>query len=1077
MAGRRAGRGFLLKPGRPLYRKTLARTLRLLLRTNLITNPSATASTSGYGISAGVGGVAAITRPLTGGRNNGPYARATWSTAQTGTPGNAGFFITPRPSASPGEYVSGRVWVRSSITQRITLYLQYLSATFVDLLSTNSAPVVLVADTWTELTLPQASAAPAGTTQIQTLFYAINGTGAQLWPIGATLDFDEVMVTKGLPFALGPYFDGSSSASADATYAWTGTADASTSTESGSVLAIPAATATASAPPPKIPLLLAAPAAHATVSAPAPGLTLGGFAFHVPPATATATATPPALTLGAYHVPAATATASAPPPKIPLLLAAPAAHATVSAPVPFLSMALVGWTADQSQRTLLDIVSTTGELDYTPPLMLPPAGMVERPIVRDSIILDPADVVIDANGRARAPAGSYTVVGGTVGVPHLLIGGRDVTYYRGVPAGLGRDRQEGPFGDCTLSLDLPWLTPFDNPGAGALAWLKAGAPVEIILKNGAVTKHVWAGHLVSDDGGNDEHAARTTWAASGALWQASTFGHRVPTIMDPTDIGTVIARSLNGVVARRYPSLRAPATGINTMARGSSDDSEMAYVQSLLATAWTSSTQWTVAKRVNTARTYDIKLKDVATVHHTVTVGAPGVDVTLSRDLTSTANALFGRGIAPSGFAWAGWCYPNFMADDAPAYPYASGATVMSIGDSDGGTLTGDGVSAWQRRVNELNLTGNVGVDGVYNSGDAAVCRGIQHAYGLLVDGIVGPQTWDATFAVGSSGGDLTGAYRRPLAIDPATEPNLYTPTGAIAGPNPAYAGAMRWERDTDYGPGVTKAEATASAVLELARDKDPALTGTITLTTDPREGSRFYATPGQNIQALGYNGTNPVLHVAAVDRDWAALTVTLAVDEHARDAITWAAIRGRDKEAMLDPARRPGRTNRRSRQDQDQIVPFDGESDGGIIPRHAIYGGLWTVIHIPLSEAGQVAKLDVRSQSPAAPFCMAFFAGPVTPAHLVRLVGDPLSGTNPFGRTEAAADALDDLGLIEALGGPGSAAGYWPGQEGSGSLTGRLKDTGGFTYNSVKGGWVWVAEWSPTSTFISGRIYPAPIQ
>jgi len=107
----------------------------------------------------------------------------------------------------------------------------------------------------------------------------------------------------------------------------------------------------------------------------------------------------------------------------------------------------------------------------------------------------------------------------------------------------------------------------------------------------------------------------------------------------------------------------------------------------------------------------------------------------------------------------------------------------------------------------------------------------------------------------------------------------------------------------------------------------------------------------------------------------------------------------------------------------------------------------------------------------------MAFFAGPVTPAHLVNLVGDPLSGDNPFGRTEAAADALDDLGLIEAFGGPGSAAGYWPGQEGSGTLTGRLKDTGGFTYNSVKGGWVWVAEWSPTSCFISGRVYPSPVQ
>jgi len=145
----------------------------------------------------------------------------------------------------------------------------------------------------------------------------------------------------------------------------------------------------------------------------------------------------------------------------------------------------------------------------------------------------------------------------------------------------------------------------------------------------------------------------------------------------------------------------------------------------------------------------------------------------------------------------------------------------------------------------------------------------------------------------------------------------------------------------------------------------------------------------------------------------------------------------------------------------------------GEIIPRHAIYGGLWTVIHIPLSEAGQVAKLDVRSQSPAAPFCMAFFAGPVTPAHLVRLVGDPLSGTNPFARTEAKGIALDDLGLIEAFGAPGSAAGYGRGQEGTGTLTGQLIDTGGLSYISARPPWIWVAEWSPTSTFISGRMLP----
>lgn len=755
---------------------------------------------------------------------------------------------------------------------------------------------------------------------------------------------------------------------------------------------------------------------------------------------------------------------------------------------------LLPWTADTSQKTLLEIVLTDTELQITPPsavagtgteslppvgaLALPPVGMTERTIMRESITVPAmtpgtdhrvhvSDAVYDAYARTTA----------TVGVPHVIIGGVDVTYLRGTPITIGTDRQEGPFGDVTFSIDMPQITPQDTPGSGSLSWLKPGAAVELVMVNSGAIKRLWAGHLVSDDGGNDATSPRTAWSASGTMWQASTFVHRVPTIMDPTDIGIVIARSLNGVVAHRYPNLAAPKTGINTMARGSSSDSEMAYVQSLLATAWTSTTQWTVAKRANTARTYDIKLKDTTTVHHTVTVGARGVDINLSRDMTSTANALFGRGIAPNGYAWAGWCYPNFMADNAPVYPFVGAGSVITIGTTDAGTDTGSGVSTWQRRVNDLNLTGNVPLDGVYNASDAAVCRQIQSDYGLLVDGIVGPQTWDATFAVGSGGGDLSGAYRRPLAIATETEPYLYTPTGAVSGSNPGYASAMRYERDTDYGSGVTKADATASAKLELARDYAPGLTGTIVLLTDPRESSRFLITPGQNIKTLGYDGVDKLLHIATVDRDWVNLSVTLTVDEHARDAITLAAIRQRNKEAMVDPARRPGRTNRRSRMDQDQIVPFDGESDAGILPRHAIYGGLWTVLHIPISAAGDIAKLDVRSESPAAKFCMAFFSGPVTPAHLVGLVGDPLAGDNPFGRTEAQANALDDLGLIEALGGPGSAAGYWPGQEGSGTLTGRLKDTGGMTYSSARPPWVWVAEWSPTSTFISGRIYPSPIQ
>lgn len=738
---------------------------------------------------------------------------------------------------------------------------------------------------------------------------------------------------------------------------------------------------------------------------------------------------------------------------------------------------LVAWSADISQRALLEILTDGGELDYLPPLVLPPTGMVERTITRASVTLDPADVIIDANGRARAPDDSYTVVGGNVGVPHLLIGGVDVTYVRGVPVALGQDQQQEPFGDVTLKLDLPQLTPLDTQGAGDLAWLVPGAPVEIILLNGSTTTRLWAGHLISDDGGNDATTPRTAWVASGTLWQASTFGHRVPTIMGPTDIGTVIPGALNGVVARRYPAIKAVTTSIQTRVMGAYTDSELAYSQALLATAWTSSTQWTITKAPGTARTYLMATKDVTTVHHTVTVGAPGVDVTLSRDLTSTANTLFGRGVDVNGYAWAGWCYPNLMPDNAPAYPFTDPSNTITVGTTDADTNSGTGVSDWQRRAGDLNLTGKVSVTGIYDAGDAAVCEVIQNDYGLSVDGVVGPQTWDATFSVGSGGGDLNGSYRRPLAIDPPTEPNLYSASGAITGPNPAYTAAMRFERDTDYGVGVSKADATSSAVLELARGKAPGLTGQIILLSDPREGSRFLIQPGQNIQVLGYGGANPLLHIATVTRDWTTLAVTLSVDENAHDAMTLASIQARILAAAPDPGRRPGPMTRASQLAPNIAVPYDGESNAGIIPRHALFGGLWTVIRVPVSQVGVIAQIDVSTDSPAAPFVLALFGAPITPAHLVSLVGDPLTGTNPFARTGAAATALDNLGLIEAFGGPGSAAGYWPGQQSTDPLTGRYLDTAGVSYISTLPPWVWVAEYSPTSTFISGRVYPAPRQ
>jgi len=764
---------------------------------------------------------------------------------------------------------------------------------------------------------------------------------------------------------------------------------------------------------------------------------------------------------------------------LPLGTASLGSDVTLAATLNLDLIHLLPWTADTSQRLLLDIVLTDTTLQVNPPLAIPPVDVVERMLRRQSHIMPVPTPDADGHIRVSDP---WTIIEGDVGVLHVVVSGKDFTYFRGAPTLVDEWSTAEPFGDASAQVTFPQLSPFDVTGTGDLAWLHPGAPVEIFLLDvdGTTRHRRFAGHFISDEGGSSEDAANNVWQAEGALFQADHVGNPVPTILDPTDIGTLISKSLNGVVSARFGSIANVTTGIKSRQRGSLGDSPIDYVQALLGTAWTddASSQWTVAKKPNTHRQYLLRLKDRTTVHWTVTTGAPGVETALSRDLLSTVTAVYGRGIGPDGYAWAGWCYPRFLDDDAPAYPYSSGATVMSVGDTDAGTLTGHGVTDWQRRVNDLNLTGNVPVDGVYNTSDVAVCRAIQGDYGLLVDGIVGPQTWAGTFAVGSGGGDLTGAYRRPLAIDPRVDPHLYTASGAIDGVNPAYdRSVIRVDRDEDFGAGTTKADATRSAIAELARDKFPGLTGTITLTSDPHEGSRFLIDEGNNVCVLGFRGANPLLHIADLKASPQTHQVTITVDEHARDAMTIAAIMKDTRDAAPDPARRPGAVNRRSRMDQDIAVQFDGESDGGRIPRHALYGGLWTVIRIPVSQMGQIAKLDIKTASPAAKFALALFGAPITPAHLVNLVGDPLSGTNPFARTEAKGIALDDLGLIEAFGAPGSAAGYGRGQEGTGTLTGQLIDTGGLSYISARPPWIWVAEWSPTSTFISGRIYPAPIQ
>jgi hypothetical protein len=389
------------------------------------------------------------------------------------------------------------------------------------------------------------------------------------------------------------------------------------------------------------------------------------------------------------------------------------------------------------------------------------------------------------------------------------------------------------------------------------------------------------------------------------------------------------------------------------------------------------------------------------------------------------------------------------------------------VGVTDAGTDSGDGVTTWQRRMQTLGYT--VSVTGTYSSADAAQCRLEQAAAGITVDGVVGPQTWAATFDVGANGGDLSGAYFAPIAELPAVEPYLYTASGAISGPNPAYdASKVRQSRFESMGAGITRDQALASAAAELARDSDPGWLGTLEATTDPEEKSRFFVRAGDNIKLKNFRGGDLVLHVAERRVDPSNLVVTWTVDTKARDALALFEIIERNRDTAADPARQY-RKPTKSTTVADDAVTWDDEAGSGVVPRFALFGGLWSVIRIPMAEYGSIVRTTIQTESPARAFALLAFDSPVVANDLRDNVGNPLDSTNQW-YTDVA-DWLDAAGMRMAWGQGDQPAGYSPGSYSDGDpVTGLLDDTASWDFASTKPPWVWLAFYSGSSCFVSGK-------
>lgn len=650
----------------------------------------------------------------------------------------------------------------------------------------------------------------------------------------------------------------------------------------------------------------------------------------------------------------------------------------------------------------------------------------------------------------------------------FTVSGTDVSLFRGAPVSATFSDLE-PWGSGPGELSIPAVTPLDTPGSGALSWLVRGAPVDIwwLRPAGAGKASLWSGEVGGRSPNVTGESGRVPITLIGDMEAASLQNWQPPPGLDPTDIGHVIADALNAVVGRRYAKIPRVTTGIETTYRGADDQSVLAYCSELLSTAVTDdgTSQWTVAR--TSARHYAIQLKDRTTIDLTVQAGQPGVELSLIVDETTAPNRIFGSGVTSKGYSWKNMTYPSAYQNVGSTYPFTDVGATMSLGQTDAGTDTGTGVSDLQRRMNELNITSDVVVDGTLNTNDIKAIKIIQDELGLLVDGVVGGQTWSGFFDIGD--GSLGDAVRLPLAVIANGRPTYVRADGSAGTLNSGFdPGLLIVDRDINFGGGVSKAQGRRAAKAILARDYPAGMTGRIVLRADPQEMSRFEAAAGMNIQVRGIEGRNPVLHIASADKDTDG-SVALTVDEAGRDLINLVQIMQHNRDNKTNPAGLPAsKFARRALLSGDTTAYFDGESPAGRIPKVPVYGGLWTCIWIPCSPAGRIAK-TVITANPPTKYAMAFFGTAVQPEDLAAWVGNPLASSTPWTDHD---DDMEDAGWIEGWGSLDDG----PGLNAKGEVIGTWKDRGGLEYRSERPPLIRVCFYSPIATTFAGRMYPAPL-
>lgn len=679
----------------------------------------------------------------------------------------------------------------------------------------------------------------------------------------------------------------------------------------------------------------------------------------------------------------------------------------------------------------------------------------------------------------------------------VVVGGRDVTYYRGVVTPPPSYGLVVPLLYGAATLDLPQVSAtFEQPGVGDLSWCRKGAKVlvqrvdpdtlEVLATDykGIVIAHNINGrHLQLQIGGE-------------ATGRAALIDKQPPLFFKRNDLGFWHWGGINDLGLRFEPRLGID-TGIRLRNAGGTD--HLSYLQELSAKGTRrNGTQYTIMPDAHEdGGAYRTVEKDTETIHATVYLDDAVTVPDLRDDLAEQPNRAFATGVTPEGMRVKFGAYPVLRDDTPPPYPMSDDSH-FGIGTVDADTDTGDGVSVMIWRLVKAGFLALADKPGGFDDEVADAIKDLKQDASsgfAVIDGDMTPAAWLALFDASATGYSLAGTQILPAAQRPATRKWNRTANGSVIGRNDNFDPTIiPVDTTLDAGVGMTRKQIRGFARGELATVGGSDFVGTVTLNSgavirgdhtpgDPiTEADVMDARelrPGMNLSAPLFAGGR-TLHVAGVERrvsEEGVTTVILDVDTQARDTMkVWEVIR-RNRDSRRNPARAWLQSHRSSALAKDSVVEFD-EIGGVLDDRVDLAGGAWTVFPVVAGQEGTIRSLRLETQ-PAVEFAVSVFGRQISASRLNELVGDPMApeSSERWTDVDARRHLDEDYILLYSAGGDTEfeePCGYFPGKKSAGfaEVTGRWEDDASFSYHTFGSPVLWVAVWAVEATHLRpGRI------